>query len=64
MRGLLCKMFGHMRRSGWWGDALYGKVLSGGRDDFGRTHYRVELKCDRCGEKYIAARFHGHQVQS
>ena len=56
---LLCKLFGHVRRAGWWGDGLYGDVSAGGRDGTGRHHYEVRLKCDRCGKNYTAARFHG-----
>lgn len=60
---LCCRLFGHIRRSGWWGDALYGRVAGGYRDGTGRSHYQVWLECDRCGAKYIAARFHGSQVR-
>jgi len=57
MRKLLCKWFGHMRTSGWWGDGLYGKVRNNGRG-----HYAIVLRCDRCDEKYVAARFHRADV--
>jgi hypothetical protein len=58
----LCKMFGHTRRRGWWGDGLYGDVVSCGRDGIGSEHLCVRLECDRCGEKYTAARFYEGQV--
>lgn len=60
LKRMVCKMFGHRQYSGWWGDALYGDVKGGYRDGIGRTHFTVRLKCDRCGEKYAAARFHGN----
>jgi hypothetical protein len=59
VRRLLCKMIGHVRYAGWWGDALYGPVSGGYTDGIGRSHYQIRLKCDRCGERYTAARFHG-----
>lgn len=59
---ILCKLFGHTRRAGWFGDGLYGEVVGGYRDGTGRSHYTVKLDCDRCGEPYAAARFHGSQV--
>lgn len=46
-----------MRRAGWWGDALYGRVDSICRDGLGVTHFTVKNTCDRCGEEYIMARF-------
>lgn len=57
MKRLLCKLFGHTRYSGWWGDGLYGDVVSAGCDGIGRHHFRVQNECDRCGEKYTLARF-------
>lgn len=60
---LLCKLFGHVRRTGWFGDGLYGKVTGGYVDGIGRSHYEVSLQCDRCDEKYVAARFHGAPQQ-
>jgi hypothetical protein len=62
MKKLICALFGHVRRSGWWGDGLYGEVCGGYRDGIGRSHYQVRLECDRCGARYTAARFHGSQV--
>lgn len=59
---LRCKLFGHVQYSGWWGDALYGRVTGGYRDGTGRSHYQVRLQCDRCEAEYTAARFHGSQV--
>lgn len=59
MGNLICKILGHKQRSGWWGDGLYGEVRGGYADGVGRTHYTVHLNCDRCGQNYIAARFHG-----
>jgi len=56
---ILCKMFGHKRNAGWWGDGLYGRVHGPITDGIGRTHYSVEADCDRCGERYRLARFHG-----
>jgi hypothetical protein len=61
---ILCKLFGHKRNAGWWGDGLYGSVHTIGADNTGRTHFHVRLKCDRCGESYVAARFHGHQFDA
>jgi len=60
---LICAIFGHVRRAGWWGDALYGSVVGGYRDNIGRTHFEVEADCDRCGETYTLARFHGSQLK-
>lgn len=54
----LCKMFGHKRDKGWWGDGLYGEVKMVGTDGTGRRHASIYLECDRCGESYVAARFH------
>ena len=59
---ILCKLFGHRRYSGWYGDGLYGKVKFHAIDNLGTTHYTVNGDCDRCGENYILARFHGHSV--
>lgn len=57
---ILCKALGHRRpTAGWWGDGLYGRVVGAGRDGIGRTHYRIEHECPRCGRSYTAARFHG-----
>jgi hypothetical protein len=55
---IICKIFGHTRYSGWWGDGLYGKVLIGSTDGTGRTHALICEYCDRCNEEYILARFH------
>lgn len=63
LKKLICAMFGHVRYSGWWGDALYGKVRGGYRDGIGRTHFEIMLECDRCGKTYTAARFHGSQME-
>jgi hypothetical protein len=54
----LCKMFGHKRDKGWWGDGLYGEVKMAGTDGTGRRHAAIYLECDRCGDSYVAARFH------
>jgi hypothetical protein len=56
---ILCKMLGHKRNAGWWGDGLYGVLSAPTTDGTGRTHHTVTLVCDRCSEDYIAARFHG-----
>lgn len=56
---VLCKLFGHKRNSGWWGDGLYGTLRGPNTDGIGRAHYTVTLECDRCGERYLAARFYG-----
>jgi hypothetical protein len=62
---VLCNLFGHARpRQGWWGDGLYGKVWGGYVDGIGRSHFQVWLDCPRCGEDYIAARFHGAQADA
>jgi len=63
MMGILCKIFGHtLPRKGWWGDGLYGRVTGGFHDGTGRSHYRVDLTCPRCGDDWTVARFHGSQV--
>jgi len=59
---LRCKMFGHVRYKGWWGDGLYGKVFQTGRDGTGRTHAYITAECDRCGETYVLARFHPSEL--
>lgn len=59
---LLCKMFGHIRYGGWWGDGLYGKVIQTGPDGTGRTHAHITGQCDRCGERYVLARFHPSEL--
>lgn len=56
---LLCKLFGHRQFSGWWGDGLYGRVVEGGRSGLGTRHLHVTNTCDRCGQCYVQARFHG-----
>ena len=56
---LLCRLFGHRRYAGWWGDGLYGEVIGGYRDGIGRSHYQIRKECDRCGTEYTLARFHG-----
>lgn len=58
----ICRVFGHRRASGWWGDGLYGEVIAHGVDGIGRSHYSVWNTCNRCGARYRLARFHGHQV--
>ena len=63
MKAILCKLFGHTQDKGWWGDALYGNVEGGSVDGIGRKHFHITLNCDRCGERYVAARFHGSQVR-
>lgn len=55
-----CSVFGHARPlEGWWGDGLYGRIRGGAVDGCGRTHFEVMLKCPRCNNEYMAARFHG-----
>lgn len=57
---LWCKVFGHaMPPQGWWGDGLYGEVRGGREDGVGRTHFEIWHSCPRCGESWMAARFHG-----
>ena len=63
MKKAICRLFGHHRQAGWWGDGLYGDVIGPITDGIRRTHYRVEQKCDRCGKRYTLARFHGSQVK-
>jgi len=59
-----CDLFGHkMPEQGWWGDGLYGRVVPGGTDGIGRSHFDVVLTCPRCGADWTTARFHGHQVE-
>ena len=61
MRRLICWLFGHRQHAGWWGDGLYGTVQIGPIDGTGRTHFSVYKACDRCGQVYTLARFHGSQ---
>lgn len=55
---ILCRLFGHMRRSGWYGDGLYGNVRLTGADGTGRMHAHIDAACDRCGRTYVLGRFH------
>lgn len=57
---LLCRLFGHIRRPGWWGDSLYGQVIPGPVDNLNTFHFEVVADCDRCGCEYTLARFHGN----
>lgn len=59
---LLCRLFGHRRFGGWYGDGLYGRVEGRGEDGIGEKHFAVVGDCDRCGEEYTLARFHGSGV--
>ncbi len=65
LRKAWCGLFGHaMPSRGWWGDGLYGAVVSGGRDGIGRTHFSIKQTCPRCGMKWTTARFHGEAVRA
>ena len=54
---LLCRIFGH--RHGWCHGRPYGSAEYRTTDCIGRTHFDVRTRCERCGEKYTMARFHG-----
>lgn len=57
LKAMLCRIFGHKRDAGWWGDGLYGDVVAGALDGIHRQHYAVMNNCDRCGRRYVMARF-------
>ena len=60
---LVCKTLGHkMPEQGWWGDGLYAEISGGNSDNIGRTHFKAHLKCPRCKQTWLVARFHGGQV--
>ena len=60
---LLCRWFGHRPvPPGWWGDVPYQKPKCVGVDNIGRSHFLIEQDCDRCGERWIVARFHDGKV--
>lgn len=54
---IICKMFGHTRHKGWYGDGLYGDVHMSAIDGIGRAHAHITAECDRCHETYVLARF-------
>jgi hypothetical protein len=60
---ILCRIFGHIRHAGWYGDGLYSQIHIGAIDNLGSIHFRAKNTCDRCGETYILARFHYSQVK-
>jgi len=56
---LLCKWFGHkLMPPGWWGNIPYMKIEQGPTDNIGRIHGRGYHDCHRCGETYLAGKFH------
>jgi hypothetical protein len=55
---ILCRLFGHKRNIGWYGDGLYGDIQLWGIDGVGRAHASIVAECDRCGETYTLARLH------
>jgi len=61
MKRIICKLIGHHRRAGWFGDGLYGRVVLSGYDGVGLLHAYIEAECDRCGQDYTLARFHPNQ---
>lgn len=57
---LMCRLFGHVWSSGWWGDMPYLKKSKNfTTDNIGRTHFTLECECDRCYTKSTVARIHG-----
>lgn len=60
---LVCKMLGHVRYPGWYGDGLYGRVVYTGTDGLGHRHYAVEAECDRCEARYVLARINASQIK-
>lgn len=52
---LMCRLFGHVWKRGWWGDMPYLKPTAGPVDGVNRHHISLRCKCDRCGnESHIA----------
>jgi hypothetical protein len=57
---LTCRLFGHVWRSGWWGDKPYLKRSKHFiTDGTGRTHYNLDCRCDRCDKELTVAHIHG-----
>lgn len=56
---ILCKLFGHKQTKYPGHGADYGKVWGGYADGIGREHWRLEVRCQRCGAQYHAGSFHG-----
>lgn len=55
---LLCRLFGH--RIGYYPGhgADYGSVDYCGTDGIGREHWRLAVRCCRCGEQFHGGSFH------
>jgi hypothetical protein len=58
IRQLLCALFGH-RAERYGGSVCYGRVKGGNVDGIGREHYWLDMRCERCGQTFMAGRFHG-----
>lgn len=57
---LMCRLFGHIWTEGWWGSEPYltPRHRPGYVDGIGRSHVKLECRCDRCGEKSHVANVH------
>lgn len=55
---LMCRLFGHIWRDGWFGDRPYLRPSAGPVDNIGRHHVSLSCKCDRCGRKSTIAYVH------
>lgn len=58
---LSCRLFGHVWKSGWWGDHPYLERKGGNVDGIGRVHFSLECECVRCYTKSTVARIHGEK---
>jgi hypothetical protein len=60
---LLCRWFGHVWNSGWWGDKPYLQPsnLPGYTDGIGARHVDLQCRCDRCGQMLTVAHVHNWQ---
>jgi hypothetical protein len=56
---ILCDFFGHRMGYGRMGGGDYGDVIGGNVDGIGREHYKLFVRCCRCGVRFHAGSFHG-----
>lgn len=63
-KNLWCRLFGHVWKSGWYGDKPYLRQTYKALSNLNTLHLKLECDCDRCGESHEVGYTHHREKET